>query len=95
MNSFAKDILFVDVGHSKCSLTLTRFWINKARILSEKSERNFGGRDLDVAVAKQLVETFKQQTGVDVSGHPKTWLILIEAAKKAREHLSIAKVANI
>ena len=52
MASQAKDVLFADVGHSQCSLILTRFWADKATIVSQKSERNLGGRDLDVAVAK-------------------------------------------
>ena len=84
MASQAKDVLFADVGHSQCSLILTRFWADKATIVSQKSERNLGGRDLDVAVAKQLAKVFSQQSGADVTGLPKSWLDLIEAVKKAR-----------
>jgi len=52
---------------------MSRFWPERAEIISQKSLRNLGGRDLDVAVAKRLAQAFEAAHGIDVTDIPKAW----------------------
>ena len=57
--------------------------------------RNLGGRDLDIAIAKRIAVVFKEQTGSDVRHIPKAWLRVMQAAEKAKQHLTIDNKAII
>jgi len=47
----AKNVLFVDFGHSKTSAYVASFTKEKFKILAQSDERNLGARDIDWILA--------------------------------------------
>ena len=59
------------------------------------TERNLGGRDFDVSVAKRLAEKLEHEEGIQVKSDPKAWFKLVEAVNKARIGMSIDTSAQV
>ena len=53
-------VCFIDIGHSKTTVSLTRFDEKEAHVLNHWSDSNLGGRDLDRAVTLELAKEFEQ-----------------------------------
>jgi heat shock protein 4 len=51
-------VAFVDVGHSKSTITIATFIQGKTKIVCHKSDRNLGARDFDWAIAQKLSTEF-------------------------------------
>ena len=51
-------VIFVDIGHSKSTVTFAGLKKNSASIYISRSDRNLGGRDLDYAIMKKLGQEF-------------------------------------
>ena len=49
-----KTVIFVDIGHSKTTITFAEFRKTGATILFHNSERNLGGRNLDYKIMEAL-----------------------------------------
>ena len=47
-------VAFVDVGHSKTTITIASFKKGEAKILVTNSDRNLGGRDFDFEIAQVI-----------------------------------------
>jgi heat shock protein 4 len=43
----SRNVVFVDLGHSKCTVSVVDFTSKKMKILAHTSDRNFGGRKMD------------------------------------------------
>lgn len=43
----ARNVVFVDLGHSKCTVSVVSFTSKKMKVLAHTSDRNFGGRKMD------------------------------------------------
>lgn len=43
-------VAFVDMGHSKTTITIAGFKQQEARIICHRSDRNLGGRDMDYQI---------------------------------------------
>ena len=94
-NENPRVVAFVDLGHSKTTITMARFTKNDVVIVSHISDRNLGGRDFDLAVMEKLGGEFEQKHGCDPREGPRTRLRMMESIEKARKILSADKEAGI
>ena len=98
-NDLSKDneriVAFVDMGHSKTTVTIAGFKQQECRIICHKSDRNLGGRDLDYQIMMKLGEEFLNKYGDDPRKGLRTRLRLYETIEKARKLLSGDTESNI
>ena len=90
-----KYVAFVDIGHSKTTVSIAGFTKLNAKILWHKSDRNLGGRDLDFQIMQQLGEEFLNQFGDDPRQSAKCRSRMLQSIEKARKILSGDTEANI
>lgn len=88
-------VAFVDMGHSKTTITIAGFKCQEARIIVHKSDRNLGGRDCDYQIMQKLGEEFLAKFGEDPRESPRCRLRLFEVIEKARKLLSGDTEASI
>jgi heat shock protein 4 len=82
-------VLFVDLGHSKLSLTTVGFTREKIAVVCQHNERNLGCRDMDYLVLQFYREVFKKQSnGLDLIQNKKAFIKMIETIEKQRKVLS-------
>ena len=88
-------VAFVDVGHSKSTISIAAFKRGSCRILAHHSDRNLGGRDFDAAISEVIGAEFAKKYGDDPRKVPRCRLRMYEAAEKARKLLSSDTQAGI
>lgn len=91
----ARNVLFIDFGHSKTSAFVGSFTAEKCQLLSQVHEKNLGCRDLDWNVMKHFADKFKAEADCDVSKKEKPRLRLLDAIEKMRKILSANQEASI
>ena len=87
-------IMFVDLGHASTSVSVVDFVIGKLVVRSTTFDRNLGGRDFDMAIAKWISTEFQAKHKDDPMSTPKTLRKLLIAAEKAKKTLSPAGVTE-
>ena len=50
--------MFVDLGHAKCTVTISSFTKDKGKIVAQFSERNLGARNFDAKLMNVLSDKF-------------------------------------
>lgn len=91
----ARNVVFVDLGHSKCSSYVASFTKEKLKVLSIVHERNLGARDFDWSLLEFLAKKFNEQHGLSFMKNDKAKLRLLDAIEKQRKILSANSEANI
>lgn len=91
----ARNVVFVDLGHSKCSCYVASFTKEKLKVLSIVHERNLGARDFDWSLLEFLAKKFNEQHGLSFMKNDKAKLRLLDAIEKQRKILSANSEANI
>jgi heat shock protein 4 len=81
-------VCFVDMGHSKTTVTIAGFKQQESRIVVHMSDRNLGGRDLDYQIMQKIGGEFFEKYGEDPRTQPRCQLRLFEVIEKARKLLS-------
>ncbi len=81
-------VAFVDLGHSKTTVTIAAFKKGESRVICHNSERNLGGRDFDNAVIDVVGGEFAKKYGNDPRKTARCRVRLFEACEKARKLLS-------
>ena len=81
-------VAFVDMGHSKTTVTIAGFKQKECRIITHRSDRNLGGRDLDYAIMQKVGEEFMKKYGDDPRENVRCRLRMLETIEKARKMLS-------
>lgn len=81
-------VAFVDLGHSKCTITIASFLKGKMRIITHKSERNLGARNFDYLLTDLLGEIFTKKVGADPRKNIRARLRMLDAIEKQRKILS-------
>ena len=99
-NDLSKDnervVAFIDMGHSKTTVTIAGFKQQECRIITSKSDRNLGGRDMDWQIMTKLSAEFAAKYGTDDPlTVPRCRLRLFEGIEKARKLLSGDTECNI
>jgi molecular chaperone DnaK (HSP70) len=91
----ARNVAFVDFGHSKTTITIASFTNQRVKIISHHSERNLGARDFDYTLMKKFSQEFDKKYGADPMESPRCRLRMMDAIEKARIILSADKEATI
>ncbi|KAF8644816.1 hypothetical protein AX16_008273 [Volvariella volvacea WC 439] len=84
----AKNVAFVDVGHSSLSASVVAFSKGQLVVRGTAYDRNIGGRDIDHALVKHFSEEFKGKYKIDVASNPKAVFRLTAGCEKLKKVLS-------
>ena len=88
-------VVFVDLGHSKLTVTIASFLKGKMRIVIHKSDRNLGARNMDVLLVEKLGGEFFKKVGSDPRKNVRARLRMLDVIEKQRKILSGNKEATI
>ena len=67
MKDHAKNVVFVDFGHSKMTVSLLKFSGSTVEVLAEKYDRNLGCRDIDLKIFESISQAFEEKTGLKIA----------------------------
>jgi len=84
-----------DLGGGTFDISILEISDNVVEVLSTNGDTKLGGDDIDNVLIKWLLESFKEDTGIDVSSDSMILQRLREAAEKAKIELSSAQQTDI
>ena len=90
-----KKILVYDLGGGTFDVSVLEIGDGVVEVMSTNGDTHLGGDDVDNVVIAWLVEDFKKETGIDVSGDSMVMQRLREAAEKAKIELSSTQQTDI
>jgi molecular chaperone DnaK len=88
-------IAVYDFGGGTFDISILEVGENVVEVLATGGNNHLGGDNIDEVLIKYLVDTFKSETGVDVTNDPMAMQRLREAAEKAKIELSSAQATDI
>lgn len=88
-------VAFVDLGHSKLTVTIASFEKSKMKILVHNSDRNLGARNFDYLLVDRLGEEFSKKFGADPRKNVRARLRMLDVIEKQRKILSANAEATI
>lgn len=88
-------VAFVDLGHSKVTITIASFLKGKMKIVIHKSDRNLGARNMDALLVDHLGADFAKKVGSDPRKNVRCRLRMLDVIEKQRKILSGNKVATV
>ncbi len=91
----AQKILVFDLGGGTLDVTIMDFSDGVFEVLSTSGDTQLGGSDMDEALTKYVLEEFKKETGVDLSGDNTAFWRVREACEKAKIELSTTMQTEI
>lgn len=90
-----KKVMVVDFGGGTADVTILDYGAGVYDILASKGDSQLGGNDFDWAIMNWLVDEFKKENGMDISGDSMAMQRLKEAAENAKIELSTAMSTEI
>jgi molecular chaperone DnaK (HSP70) len=75
-------VAFVDLGHSKLTVTIASFEKSKMKILVHNSDRNIGARNFDYLLVDKLGEEFAKKYGSDPRKNVRARLRMLDVIEK-------------
>jgi molecular chaperone DnaK (HSP70) len=90
-----KNIIFIDIGHSKTTFILSKLTYDVFHVLDSVSIPFLGGRDFDEEIFKFCSIKFKEKTNFDILNNKKCKLKLLNVISKARKNLTVNQDAHI
>lgn len=84
----ALKIAFVDIGHSSYEVAIAELKKDDLRILGSSYDKNFGGRDFDLAIANYFADELDDKHKVKVRENPKAFSRILASAEKLKKILS-------
>ena len=94
-NEKEQKILVYDLGGGTFDVSIIEIGDGVIEVLATNGDTHLGGDDFDNKVINWMVNEFKGQNGVDLSGDKMAMQRLKEAAEKAKKELSSATTTNI
>ncbi len=88
-------IMVYDLGGGTFDVSILEIGDGVFEVLATSGNNRLGGDDFDDRIIKYLVEEFKKDTGIDLSGDKMAMQRLKEAAEKAKIELSGVTTSNI
>ncbi|CDR40561.1 CYFA0S05e01860g1_1 [Cyberlindnera fabianii] len=82
------NMAFVDIGHSSYEVTIAALKKGELKVLGSSYDKNFGGRDLDLAIANHFADELDSKYKVDVRSNPKSFSRMLASAEKIKKILS-------
>lgn len=77
-----RNVVFVDLGHSKLTVTIASFLKGKMRIIVHKSDRNIGARNMDALLVEKLGGEFAKKVGSDPRKNVRARLRMLDVIEK-------------
>lgn len=90
-----RNVVFCDFGHSSYQVAVVAFSKGQLTVLGAASDRNFGGRDMDIALLNHFAEEFKGKYKVDVLSSPKAIFRLAAGCERLKKVLSANALAPL
>ncbi len=90
-----KKILVYDLGGGTFDVSVLEIGDGVVEVMSTNGDTHLGGDDVDNAIIDWLVDNFKTDTGVDVSGDAMVMQRLREAAERAKIELSNTQQSDV
>ncbi|KAF0693931.1 Aste57867_15151 [Aphanomyces stellatus] len=84
----AEHVMFIDLGHSGYTVSIVAFVQGKLQVKSVAYDRFLGGRDFDLALAKDVAEKFEAKHKKNPLADAKSRLKLLSACEKTKKNLS-------
>ncbi|CEG36840.1 heat shock protein 70 [Plasmopara halstedii] len=81
-------VMFIDLGHASYTVSIVAFVQGRLTVKSAAFDRFLGGRDFDMAIAKDVAAKFAEKYKTDPLGNPKSRIKLLSACEKAKKNLS-------
>ena len=88
-------IMIYDLGGGTFDVSILEIGDGVVEVLATAGNNRLGGDDFDNRIAKWIVEEFKKENGVDITGDKMAMQRIREAAEKAKIELSGVLSANI
>jgi molecular chaperone DnaK len=88
-------IMVYDLGGGTFDVSIIDIGDGVIEVLSTNGYTHLGGDDFDERVMRWIIDEFKKQEGIDLTGDNRARQRLIEAAEKAKKELSSATTTNI
>jgi len=89
------NIVVYDIGGGTSDVSILSFGGGVFEVISTNGDSHLGGEDFDQVIVNWLIEEFKNQEGVDISGDAMAMQRLKEAAEKAKIELSTSVSTSI
>ena len=94
-NESEQKIMVYDLGGGTFDVSIIEIGDGVIEVLATAGNNRLGGDDFDQKVVDYIVEEFKKNEGVDLSGDKMAMQRIKEAAEKANKELSSASTTNI
>jgi len=94
-NEKPRTVAFVDLGHSKLTITFAQFVKSKMKVLGTFSNRNQGARQIDYQIFNLVSEEFLKKHGCDPRESARARLRLLDSIEKVRKLLTANKEADL
>ena len=90
-----KKIIVYDLGGGTFDVSVLEIGDGVVEVLSTNGDTHLGGDDVDKVIIEWIVDEFRKDSGVDVSGDSMVMQRLRDAAEKAKIELSTAQSTDI
>ncbi|MEE0955920.1 MAG: molecular chaperone DnaK [Eubacterium sp.] len=94
-NEKEQKVMVYDLGGGTFDVSIIDIGDGVIEVLATAGNNHLGGDDFDKRVSDYIVEEFKKQEGIDLSGDKMAMQRIKEAAEKAKIELSSATTTNI
>ena len=94
-NQGEKNVLIFDLGGGTFDVTILSIDNNLLEVRSTCGDTHLGGEDFDNKLLQYCIDTFKEQTGIDISNNPKALRRLKIICEKAKINLSASQETTI
>ena len=94
-NEKEQKILVYDLGGGTFDVSIIEIGDGVIEVLATNGDTHLGGDDFDNKIIQWMIDEFKKQEGIDLSGDKMAKQRLKEAAEKAKKELSSATTTNI
>ncbi|XP_017279690.1 heat shock 70 kDa protein 4b [Kryptolebias marmoratus] len=84
----ARNVVFVDLGHSGYQTSVCAFNKGKLKVLATACDSQLGGKDFDEVLVKHFVEEFGKKYKLDVKSKPRAMVRLYQECEKLKKLMS-------
>ena len=94
-NEKEQKVMVYDLGGGTFDVSIIEIGDGVIEVLATNGNNRLGGDDFDEKISRYIIEEFKKQEGIDLSGDKMAMQRIREAAEKAKIELSSATTTNI
>lgn len=91
----AKNVVFVDIGHSSYNVSIVAFKQGELKVLASAYDPHFGGRDFDYALTEHFATEFKEKYKIDVHENLKGYSRVATQTERLKKILSANATAPL